>query len=69
MECKYLNSCGFYRKFQDREHLFWKTMIMKYCKEGEECTRRLMFDTEEVPVSDDLMPVGVHASRALASLS
>ena len=64
MECKYQNCCGFYRKFQVREHLFWKSMVIKYCKEVAECVRRLMFDADEVPTSDDFMPVGAHASKS-----
>jgi hypothetical protein len=68
MDCQHVADCGFFRKFQGRESLVWKAMIRKHCQDGEECARRLMFAAGQIPPSDDLMPVGVHASRAFLSL-
>ena len=68
MACKHVNSCGFYRKFQGRESLVWKGMIKNYCDNGDECALRVMFDAGQTPPSDDIMPVGTHASQAFLSL-
>ena len=43
-------------------------MVKQYCEGGNECVRRVMFDAGNAPSSDDLMPAGVHASKAFLSL-
>lgn len=68
MICSYADACGFFFKFRTRESLVWKGMVKNYCMEGNICARRLIFDAGRVPESDDLMPVGVHASKAFLSL-
>lgn len=70
MYCKNIYCCGFFHKFHDRKHLIWKAMIVDYCKEGrQDCVRRMMFTEGDFAISDNLLPVGVHASRSLLSLS
>jgi hypothetical protein len=68
MDCEHAKGCGFFNKFQGRESLVWKAMVRQHCEEGNECARRVMFDAGHTPPSDDLMPVGVHASKAFLSL-
>ena len=68
MDCEHTARCGFFRKFQGRESLVRRGMVKKHCQQGEECARRMMFDAGYLPPSDDLMPVGVHASKAFLSL-
>ena len=69
MACEYTARCGFFRKFHDQESLLWKAMVRQHCQCGEECARRIMYDSGLVPPSDDMMPVGVHASKALLALT
>ena len=68
MDCEHVERCGFFRKFQSRKSLVWKAMVKQHCESGKECVRRLMINNGEAPPSDDLMPVGVHASKAFLSL-
>lgn len=68
MDCEHVASCGFFRKFQSRESLVWRAMVKKHCQQGGECVRRMMIDAGQMYLSDDLMPVGVHASKAFLSL-
>lgn len=68
MACDHTDSCGFFNKFHNRESLIWKAMVKQHCVDGEDCTRRVMFNAGQTPPSDDLMPVGVHASRGFLSM-
>jgi hypothetical protein len=68
MACAHVDSCGFFRKFQGRKSLVWKAMLKQYCEGGDDCARRIMLDGGQAPLSDDLMPVGVHASKTFLSL-
>ena len=69
MYCKNIYCCGFFHKFHIRNHLVWSTMINDYCKDGkQECVRRMMFNGGNFKMSDDLLPVGVHATKNLLSL-
>lgn len=68
MECEHVACCGFFIKFHGRISFIWKIMVKKHCEDGEDCVRRIMFDAGYAPPSDDLMPVGVHASEAFLSL-
>lgn len=68
MDCDHIENCGFFRKFKSRTSIVWKSMVKQHCEGGDDCARRLMFNSGEIPSSDDLMPVGVHASKAFLSL-
>lgn len=68
MDCEHVDSCGFFRKFQNRQSLIWQTMIQQHCVGGDACARRVMINAGKAPPSDDLMPVGVHASKAFLLL-
>jgi len=68
MGCEHVKNCGFFGKFQSRTSLVWKAMIRQHCEGDNDCVRRVMFDAGNAPHSDDLMPAGVHASRAFLSL-
>ena len=68
MDCEYVGSCEFFRKFHKRKSVVWKGMIKQYCEDGADCTRREMFNAGQAPAVADLMPVGVHASKAFLSL-
>jgi hypothetical protein len=47
----------------------WKNMITYYCKDGnQECVRRMMFTTGVFAMSENLLPVGVHATKTLLTL-
>lgn len=58
----------FFRKFRGRQSLVWKAMVRQHCQYGDECARRIMYDSGLVPPSDDMMPIGVHESKAFLSL-
>ena len=64
MDCEHVDRCGFFRKFKGRESIIWKAMVKKHCEEGDDCSRRFMLNSGQKQPSDDLMPVGVHASKA-----
>ncbi len=68
MDCEHVDCCGFFNKFQRRKSVVWKAMVKQHCEDGGDCTRRIMFNDGKIPPSDDLMPVGVHASQAFLSL-
>ena len=68
MDCEHVDCCGFFRKFQSRKSPVWKTMIKRYCEGDGLCARRIIFNAENAFPSDDLMPVGVHASKAFLSM-
>jgi hypothetical protein len=68
MNCKHVDCCGFFNKFQSKKSLLWKAMVKQHCEDGGVCVRREMFDDGQTPSSDDLMPAGVNASKAFLSL-
>ena len=69
MYCQNIHCCGFFHKFHFRRHLIWRTMIIDYCKDGnQECVRRMMFTTGVFAMSENLLPVGVHATKTLLTL-
>jgi hypothetical protein len=70
MYCQNIHCCGFFHKFHDRNHHMWKNMITYYCRDGQQtCVRRLMFMDGDFAISDTFLPVGVHASSSLLSLT
>ena len=68
MDCMYVEHCGFHNKFKSRESLIWQEMVKQHCEDGMLCSRRVMFNSGQKSLSDDLMPAGVHASKAFLSL-
>lgn len=68
MVCAHIDACGFFLKFHGRKSTVWQGMIKQYCQGGEDCVRRVMLNAGQSPPSADLMPVGVHASRAFLAL-
>ncbi len=59
-ECKYLLTCGFFRKFHETKNLACKGFISMYCKgtKMEQC-KRLEFRKENgFPPEDNMMPSG-----------
>jgi hypothetical protein len=68
MDCEHVDCCGFYRKFKSRKSPFWESMVNRYCEGDSLCARRIIFNVKRVFPADDLMPVGVHASKAFLSL-
>lgn len=68
MACQHGECCGFFHKFQSKKSPVWKAMIKRYCEGDGLCVRRIIFNTEKTFPSDDLMPVGVYASKAFLSL-
>ena len=69
MHCKRIDRCGFYRKFKNRNHLMWKSIVLDYCVEGnQECVRLMMQNNGDNIISENLLPMGVHATKYHLSL-
>ncbi len=65
-ECKLLNSCGFFKKYQLTKDLACKGFISMYCKgpKMNECKRLEYRNQYGVPPSDDMMPTGQMISKS-----
>ena len=69
MFCKNIYCCSFFHKYNTREHLVWKSMITDYCKNGkQECVRLMIMEKNGLYMSEDLLPIGFHATKPLLSL-
>ena len=60
MECELLETCGFFRKYQESKELACKGFIRQYCQ-GEkmaQCERKKYRAEHGTPPPDDMMPNG-----------
>ena len=60
MECELLQTCGFFRKYQDSLDLACRGFIKTYCKGSklDECERKIFRKKNGGPPDDDMMPSG-----------
>lgn len=58
--CELLETCGFFKKFQQTKDLACKGFVNRYCKgaKEKECKRKAYRKEHGVPPSDDMMPTG-----------
>ena len=59
-ECELLESCGYFKKYQNTKELACKGFMQKYCKGSamNECKRKEYRLKNGVPPSDDMLPSG-----------
>jgi len=59
-ECKYLGTCGFFRKYHTTKNLACKGFITMYCKGTymDQCMRLKFRQSHGYPPEDDMMPSG-----------
>lgn len=60
MDCELLETCGFFRKYQDSLDLACRGFIKSYCKgpKMDECARKKYRQEHGGPPEDDMMPSG-----------
>lgn len=60
MECELLNTCGFFRKYQNNLDLACRGFIKAYCKGAkmDDCERKRYRKAHGAPPEDDMMPSG-----------
>ena len=59
-ECKLLNTCGFFKKYQSTKNLACKGFMQQYCNGSKmaECKRLEYREKHGMPPNDDMMPTG-----------
>lgn len=59
-QCEKLETCGFFKKYQDSKSLACKGFINQYCKGSkmDDCKRKQYFEEHGKLPSDDMMPNG-----------
>ncbi len=59
-ECELLNTCGFFKKYQDTKSMACKGFIQMYCKgdKMDECKRKQYRQEHGKPPIDEMMPNG-----------
>ncbi len=60
MECELLETCGFFKKYEDSLDLACRGFIKSYCKgeKMDECARKIYRREHGQPPHDDMMPSG-----------
>jgi hypothetical protein len=61
-KCDRLETCGFFKKYQDSHAGACETLIETFCmnlEKSEECARKKIFNETGSPPDDDLMPTGL----------
>jgi hypothetical protein len=60
MECQYLITCGFFKKYIISERVVCQELINRYCKgtDMKQCKRLEYQTTYGNPPDDDMMPSG-----------
>lgn len=60
MECELLDTCGFFRKYQDSLDLACRGFIKSYCKGAkmDDCSRKIFRVEHGAPPQDDMLPSG-----------
>lgn len=59
-ECELLETCGFFKKYQDSKQAACQGFVQQYCKgdKMDQCKRKQYRKEHGVPPSDDMMPSG-----------
>ena len=59
-DCELLQTCGFFRKYQDTLNLACRGFIKSYCKGSkvEECERKKYRKQNGAPPVDEMLPSG-----------
>ena len=60
IECKFLATCGFFKKYQASKQLACRGFIRQYCRgpKKDECKRKLYRAEHGSSPPDDMMPTG-----------
>ncbi len=58
--CKWLESCGFFKKWSTRKNLACRGFIQTYCRgeKRDQCKRKVYFDEHGTAPPDDMLPSG-----------
>jgi len=60
-KCDKLETCGFFKKYQDSHARACKSLIETFClneEKSETCARKKIFKETGAPPDDDMMPTG-----------
>jgi len=65
-ECDLLETCGFFKKYQDSLNLACKGFIKTYCKGDrmDQCKRKEYRKEHGAPPHDDMLPTGQMMPKA-----
>lgn len=61
-KCERLETCGFFKKYQESHAGACKTLIETFCLNKEKsvaCERKKIFQETGIPPDDDMMPSGL----------
>jgi hypothetical protein len=69
MECELLETCGFFKKYNDSLDLACRGFIKSYCKgdKMDDCARKIYRNTHGEPPHDDMMPSGQDMPKSYQS--